>query len=215
MESKLSHWIQISSNLFSQSSDRIIWNLFLAAIPLMLSLYLFRLSAVRNLLWWIVLLIFITFLPNAPYILTDSIHIVELSQKDYPGWAIIFILIPQYIVFIIAGFEAYVISLIRLDNYLTNFVAPKYIVACNAIAHGLCVVGIYIGRFERFNSWDFVTKPMMLLTITVQDLFDSWKLLTMAIAFSLIWLLSEFIKLVNRRVWVRRKQEVSPKGFLS
>ncbi|MGF1589804.1 MAG: DUF1361 domain-containing protein [Pleurocapsa sp.] len=200
MKGQLIDSIQISLNLFNQSTARIFWNLFLAAIPLTLSFYLFRPSVIRNLLWWTTLLIFIAFLPNAPYILTDSIHILELSRRSYPHWAIILILIPQYILFITAGFEAYVIALIRLDHYLTNVAAQKYLLLVNAIAHGLCVVGIYLGRFERFNSWDFVTKPGQVISITLQDLLDSWKLLSMALAFCLIWLLSEFTKLVNYRL---------------
>lgn len=199
MTAQLINWMQISGNLFNQSTSRIIWNLFLAFIPLVLSFYLFRPSAVRNLWWWTLLLIFMAFLPNAPYILTDSIHIIELSQSDYPHWAIVFILIPQYILFICLGFEAYVISLVKLEQYLTNFIAPKYLTIVNAIAHSLCIVGVYLGRFERFNSWDFVTKPGTVLVTTLQDLFDGWKLLSMAIAFIAIWLLSELIKLVNQK----------------
>lgn len=200
MKGELIDWLQISLNLLNQSTARIVWNLFLAFIPLTLSFYLFRPSAIRNLFWWTILLIFIAFLPNAPYILTDSIHIIELSRENYPQWAIILILIPQYILFITTGFEAYVIALIRLDNYLTNLAAQKYLLLVNAIAHSLCVVGIFLGRFERFNSWDFVTQPGKLILITAQDLFNSWNLLSMAIAFCLIWLLSEFIKLVNYRI---------------
>ncbi len=199
MTTQLINWMQISGNLFNQSTSRIIWNLFLAFIPLVLSFYLFRLPAVRNLWWWALLLIFMAFLPNAPYILTDSIHIIELSQSGYPQWAIIFILIPQYILFICLGFEAYVISLVKLEQYLTNFIAPNYLTIVNAIAHGLCIVGVYLGRLERFNSWDFVTKPGTVLVTTLQDLFDGWKLLSMAIAFIAIWLLSELIKLVNQK----------------
>jgi len=189
--------IQISLNLLSQSNDRIIWNLFLAFIPLALSYYLFHPLARRNLFWWALLIIFMAFLPNAPYILTDSIHIIELSQKDYPLWAIIFILIPQYMVFITAGFGAYAMSLIKLDNYLINFINQKYLIVINAIAHLLCVVGIYLGRFERFNSWDLVTKPATVVLTTAQDLLDVGKLFSLAIAFISIWLLSELIKLVN------------------
>ncbi|MBW4537200.1 MAG: DUF1361 domain-containing protein [Pleurocapsa minor HA4230-MV1] len=199
MAAQLINWIQISSDLFNQSTPRIIWNLFLAFIPLLLSFYLFRPPAMRNILWWTLLLIFIAFLPNAPYILTDSIHIIELSQENYPNWAIILILIPQYILFICLGFEAYVISLVKLELYLTNFIAQKYLILVNAIAHSLCIVGVYIGRFERFNSWDFVTKPGIVLVTTFQDLFDGWKILSMAIAFLTIWLLSELIKLVNQK----------------
>jgi uncharacterized membrane protein len=197
---QLSDWIYISGHLFNQSTSRIIWNLFLAFIPFALSFYLFRLNALRNLWWWTSLLIFIAFLPNAPYILTDSIHIVELSQKDYPPWAIVLVLIPQYILFICLGFEAYIISLVKLEQYLTNFMAPKYLTMVNGIAHSLCIVGIYIGRFERFNSWDFATKPGTVLITTIQDLENGWKILSMAIAFFTLWLLSEFIKLVNEKL---------------
>lgn len=195
--SQVINWIDISLNLFNRSSDRIVWNLFLAIIPLSLSYYLFRPSAIRNLIWWGVLLIFIAFLPNAPYILTDSIHIIELSQQNYPLWSIILILIPQYILFIGAGFQAYVISLTRLNNYLLEFIAKKHLILINAIAHGLCVVGIYIGRFERLNSWDLVTKPAAVIQTTGQDLLNIGKISSMAIATLTIWLLAELIKLVN------------------
>ena len=195
----MTDWIQISFNLFNQSSDRIIWNLFLAFIPLVISYYLFRPLAKRNLAWWVLLTVFIAFLPNASYILTDSIHIIELSQKNYPLWAIIFILIPQYTLFIVVGFAAYVISLINLDRYLINKVSnnKKYLVITNAIAHLLCVIGIYLGRFERFNSWDLLTKPGKVIVTTAQDLLDLERIFSIAIAFCLIWLLSELIKLVN------------------
>lgn len=193
----MTDWMHISLNLFNQSSDRVFWNLFLAFIPLALSFYLFRPLAIRNLVWWILLIIFTAFLPNAPYILTDSIHIIELSQANYPLWAIILILIPQYMVFISIGFGAYVLSLIKLDNYLINFISAKSLIIINAIAHWLCVVGIYLGRFERFNSWDLITKPQEIILTLGQDLLDVWKLLSMAIAFLLIWLLTELIKLVN------------------
>ncbi|MGL5795362.1 MAG: DUF1361 domain-containing protein, partial [Waterburya sp.] len=66
MISQLIDWIEISWNLFNQSSDRITWNLFLAFIPLTLSFYLFHLSATRNFFWWVIIIIFLAFLPNAP-----------------------------------------------------------------------------------------------------------------------------------------------------
>jgi len=192
------NWLQISLNLFNQSTPRIVWNLFLAFIPLILSFYLFRIQIRRGFFWWILLLIFISFLPNAPYILTDSIHIIELSQ-DYPTWAVFLVLIPQYVLFILFGFEAYVVSLSRIEKYLGDFLTPSSQLMLNAIAHCLSVVGIYIGRFERFNSWDFVTRPVTVLLTTIRDLLDAEKLLSMAIAWLIIWLLSELVKRVNHR----------------
>ena len=200
MKSQLIDPIQISLNLLSQSNARIVWNLFLALIPFTLSFYLFRPLARRNLVWWAFLLLFIAFLPNAPYILTDSIHIIELSQGNYPWWSIVLILIPQYALFIVAGFEAYVISLIKLDHYLETQTTASYIKLSNIAIHGLCVVGIYIGRFERFNSWDFATKPGTVLLTTVRDVLNGWQLLSMAIAFLLIWAIFEITKLVNYKL---------------
>lgn len=199
MTGQLIDWIQLSLNLFSQSNAHIIWNLFLALIPLTLSFYLFRPSAPRNVAWWTIFIVFIVFLPNAPYILTDSIHILELSP-NYPLWSVILILLPQYILFIVAGFQAYVISLINLDNYLASQSIQQYQILVNIIIHGLCVVGIYIGRFERFNSWDFVTKPGEVFLTTGADLLDLGKFLSIAIAFFLIWLISELTKLINKRI---------------
>ncbi|MEL6437764.1 MAG: DUF1361 domain-containing protein [Cyanobacteria bacterium J06621_8] len=177
-----------------------VWNLFLAFIPLVLSLFLFRPIANYRVLWWIVLLIFIAFLPNAPYVLTDSIHLIELSQKDYSIGAIIFILIPQYTLFIFAGFEAYAVSITRLENYLQDFIAAKYLPLIKITIHSLCVIGIYIGRFERFNSWDFIAQPINLILTTAEDLLDGSKLLSMFFSLILLWLLTEFIKLVNHQI---------------
>lgn len=203
MAGRLFDWIQISLNLFDRSTVRIIWNLFLALIPLTLSFYLFRPSAIRNLTWWTILLVFIVFLPNAPYILTDSIHLIELSP-DYPIWAVILVLIPQYVLFIVAGFEAYVISLTKMDNYCAELLEKKYLILLRAIAHCLCVIGIYIGRFERFNSWDLITKTDTVILTTVRDLLDGGKLLSMAIAFIIIWLLTELVKSVNDKIGMKQ-----------
>ncbi|MEL6929800.1 MAG: DUF1361 domain-containing protein [Cyanobacteria bacterium J06600_6] len=192
-------WLQIAWNLFNQSTARILWNLFLAFIPLILSFYLFRPQIKRHLFWWILLLIFIAFLPNAPYILTDSIHIIELSQQDYPLWSLVLVLIPQYILFILLGFGAYAVSLIQLERYLASFLTPRYLTLVRAIAHTLSVVGIYIGRFERFNSWDFVTKPVLVILTTIKDLLEIDQFLSMAIAWLTIWLLSELVREVNKK----------------
>lgn len=199
MTGRLIDWIQLSLNLFSQSSARIIWNLFLALIPLTLSFYLFRPSALRNVGWWTIFIIFIIFLPNAPYILTDSIHILELSPH-YPLWSVVLVLLPQYILFIVAGFQAYVISLANLDNYLASQSIQQYQILVNIVIHSLCVVGIYIGRFERFNSWDFVTKPGEVFLTTGADLLDIGKFFSIAIAFLIVWLISELTKLLNSKI---------------
>jgi uncharacterized membrane protein len=63
-------------------SSWIPWNLFLAFIPLILSYWLFLVQNNKPfLLWWLTLIIFIAFLPNAPYLLTDIIHLVDAIRE--------------------------------------------------------------------------------------------------------------------------------------
>ena len=65
------------------------WNFFLAFVPFVLSLYLFRRETRRGWLWWPLLLVFIAFLPNAAYTLTDIIHFISevapINRSFPPG----------------------------------------------------------------------------------------------------------------------------------
>jgi uncharacterized membrane protein len=52
------------------------------------------------------------FLPNAPYVLTDILHLVDDIRQGYSIWTITLLLVPQYVLFMQLGFEAYVISVL-------------------------------------------------------------------------------------------------------
>ena len=208
MSSQLFNWIDTALEVLHQSNHRVIWNLLLAFIPLIFSFWLFRPSTSRSVIWWTIFLSFVAFLPNAPYVLTDTIHIPELIALHYPLSIILLVLIPQYILFVWLGFEAYVIALMRLDNYLISLGKEQYLQMVNAITHILCVVGIYLGRFERFNSWDLVTQPLIVANTTFHNLIGIWQILTMAVAFLLIWGLSWLIKLLNNEIIAKIEKRI-------
>ncbi len=181
---------------FNKYSGWILWNLFLAFIPLIISLWLFlRRSKKRSLFWWLGFIIFITFLPNAPYLLTDIIHLIEAIRAGYSIWITTLVFIPLHLLAIWLGWEAYVISLINQGYYLRKQGGRKFILASELITHALCSIGIYLGRFRRFNSWDFVTKPDILLTSTIDDLTTKKPLLVIAITFIVLtvtyWLMKQ------------------------
>ncbi|MGF1542762.1 MAG: DUF1361 domain-containing protein [Pleurocapsa sp.] len=199
----LFNWIALALEVLNQSNHRIIWNLSLALIPLIFSFWLFRPSTSRSVIWWTIFLIFVAFLPNAPYVLTDSIHLPELISRHYPLSIILLILIPQYILFIFIGFQAYVIALMRLDDYLISLHQERYLRLVNAIAHILCVVGIYLGRFERFNSWDLATQPLVVIQTTLHHLTGIWEILTMAIATCLLGGLFHLTEHLNQQIMAR------------
>ncbi|MBW4557520.1 MAG: DUF1361 domain-containing protein [Trichormus sp. ATA11-4-KO1] len=162
------------------------WNLFLAFIPLALSVWLFRTKRGRSWVWWLGFLVFFAFLPNAPYLLTDVIHFIDDMRRIQSVWMITLVLIPIYLLVILAGFEAYVISLINLGYYLHRIGKSQWILGVELITHALCAIGIYWGRFLRFNSWDFVTQPDALLTKGVEELLGKQPLVIIAITFVIL-----------------------------
>ncbi len=55
-----------------------VWNTMLALVPLALSFTLFSPGRrCRSMGWWFGFAVFVAALPNAPYVLTDVIHLVD------------------------------------------------------------------------------------------------------------------------------------------
>ncbi|OSO97356.1 hypothetical protein B7O87_00880 [Cylindrospermopsis raciborskii CENA303] len=173
------------------------WNLFLAFIPLLLSIWLFRGRQKSSLAWWPVFFVFYAFLPNAPYLLTDIIHLIDDIRNIPSIWVITLILIPIYLLVILAGFQAYVISLINLGHYLHRMRQSQWIVPVELITHILNAIGIYWGRFLRFNSWDLVTQPDIILTKGIEELLGKQPLVIIIISFIILWGLYSLMKQIT------------------
>jgi uncharacterized membrane protein len=193
---------------WNRHSGWMAWNLFLAFIPLALSVWLFRrTSQSRSILWWVGFLVFIAFLPNAPYLLTDIIHLIHAIRTNYSVWIITLVLIPQHLLAILAGFEAYIVSLINLGYYLHRQGARKFIIWAELMTHALSAVGIYLGRFKRFNSWDLVTQPDDLLETVIDDLTSKRPVLVIAITFVVLTVLYWLMKQVTLGLMLKMRSK--------
>jgi LPXTG-motif cell wall-anchored protein len=150
----------------------LVWLGAIALIALGLSLFLFkRKQNLRSAGWWLGLVVFIAFLPNAPYLLTDIIHLVRATSSGLISpWVIVSVVIPIHVAAILLGMEAYVLSLMNQGYYLKHHGAKQYIFLGELIVHALCAIGVYLGRFIRFNSWDLVTDPGNVLLTTFDTL---------------------------------------------
>jgi uncharacterized membrane protein len=165
--------------------EYLIWNLFLAWVPFLLALVIYDgrrrgMGAVGlttlGALW-------LLFFPNAPYIVTDFIHLERdpLSPLWFDGMTI-------------ASFATVGLLLGLASLYLVQSVVRQalgtwvaWAVAGGALALGS--VGIYVGRFLRLNSWDFVTSPRYLLWLVSRRLSDPLgnpKLLAIVLASTLL-----------------------------
>ncbi|MDL2324448.1 DUF1361 domain-containing protein [Ruminococcaceae bacterium OttesenSCG-928-A16] len=146
----------------------LLWNVFLAATPLFFALLLTRRAAKGRrgplgVVWWGLWLVLY---PNSPYMLTDFIHVKNYTYE--PGFDLTPDVISWFgLVHIIAavalGCAFGYLSLYLLHNIvrgrLGQLVGWLFVGAASALS-GL---GIYIGRFMRFNTWDIASRPMALL----------------------------------------------------
>jgi uncharacterized membrane protein len=133
-----------------------VWNLFLAGIPLVLSL---ALPKIRRLLFAVPLLtIWLLFFPNAPYVLTDLMHLSERAG-NVPKWLDLLMLLSFSLVSLGFGFQ----SLQIVQNWFAQRISliTGWCVALGTLA--LSGFGIYLGRFLRWNSWDILHRPHTLL----------------------------------------------------
>lgn len=127
-----------------------VWNLVLAIIPLLLSNRLLKQQKL-GISSTIIILLWLFFYPNAPYIITDFFHYVE--RPPVPYWFDLLICISAVWNGLIIG----LISLIQVEQFLSKHLKPKLVKTIVLSSFILCGYGIYIGRFLRFNSWNIIT----------------------------------------------------------
>jgi uncharacterized membrane protein len=145
------------------------WNLLLAWLP-----YLFSLWAVwleqrhpgQWLRWLAPAGLWLAFFPNAPYILTDFFH---LEARPYlPLWFDIGLLAA----FAWTGFFLGIVSLRLMHILVERYVGVIFGWLFALIALGLSGLGLYLGRFSRWNSWDLLTQPDEILKEVILRLTD-------------------------------------------
>ena len=154
----------------------------------------------RSISWWLGLLLFIGFLPNAPYILTDIIHFYDAIRAIDSVWTITLVILPIYLIFISIGWFAYVFSLLNVAKYLQKINLDRYISIAELSLHLLCAIGIYIGRFLRFNSWSLLASPRDFLKTLPEELIGKFPIVVMLLTFLIITGLYSIAKFTIERL---------------
>ncbi|HUC88698.1 MAG TPA: DUF1361 domain-containing protein [Candidatus Paceibacterota bacterium] len=135
----------------------LLWNIVLAILPFIISsMLLLRAQKGKfNIAFFIIGgILWLLLIPNAPYIVTDLIHIHEQSRM--PILYDSFLLFSSALVGLILGMY----SLSQIDQII-RMKFKKF--ASSAIIAGIILFtsfGVYLGRFLRFNSWDIFNNPM-------------------------------------------------------
>jgi uncharacterized membrane protein len=160
-----------TTTLLGGDGPWMVWNLLLAMVPAVFAIVLFRPGTRREPLWWGGVAVFVLFLPNAPYVLTDALHLFEQIRITDSDLQVLGIVLPVYGTFFAIGFGCYVLALRRVRDYVRHERArhaadPERSATIDgtwllvaASLHALCALGIFLGRVLRLNSWNVVTHP--------------------------------------------------------
>ena len=138
-------------------------NLLLAAVPFVLAVWLFAPQRAKTWGWWIGVGAFVAFLPNAPYVLTDVIHLGTGQARRATSDLQMLGLLVQYGLLLAIGLAFYGGCLAVLRRRLLADGLARWRWPAEIGLHAVCSVGIFLGRFFRLNSWDLVVRPSSVL----------------------------------------------------
>jgi uncharacterized membrane protein len=136
----------------------LIWNLLLAWIPFGLAILIYdrHRAGTRPLRLLPLAALWLLFLPNAPYIVTDFKHLIP--SPVVPLWVDIVVIAAPAWTGMLLGF----LSLYLVQAVVRSLAGARVAWAAAVLVLGLASFGIYLGRVLRWNSWDVFANPHVL-----------------------------------------------------
>ncbi|MFC4384085.1 DUF1361 domain-containing protein [Chryseobacterium bernardetii] len=129
------------------------WNLFLAWVPLLLSTLILTFHIKSKISITLIIIVWILFFPNSPYILTDLFHLKV--RNTIPIWYDLIVILSYAWTGLICGF----LSLIDIEKLLSDYNNERTINGIVVLFLFMSSFGVYLGRFLRWNSWDILNNP--------------------------------------------------------
>ena len=163
------------------------WNLVLAALPALLAPFVFRHRGPRSAGWWAGLVAVLLFLPNAPYVVTDLVHLRGDVVQAGSDLDVIAGVLPAYGLFIAAGLACYAFVISEGRRFLEDNGLAAWRPLAELGLHAVCAVGVVLGRVARLNSWEPVTEPVGTLERVALTLTWRWAPVAIVATFLVIW----------------------------
>ncbi len=151
------------------------WNLILAWVPLLLAYWL-KFNLVKKSVYYQAggFLLWLFFLPNAPYLITDFIHLTAWYRV--PLWYDIILFTSFAWNGLILGF----VSIFLTEEFLKKTTTLKKANFLINFSLFLSCFGIYFGRYMRHNSWDILSQPILVAGDLANVILEKNSLLNMA-----------------------------------
>lgn len=134
----------------------LVWNLFLAWIPFGIAYATYATSIHRRWLYLIVpasAILWLLFFPNAPYVLTDLQHL-STAGVDVAVWYDVMMLVW----FSFTGLFLGMVSLFLMQEIVRREFGRWFGWGFVLAVAGLTSIGVYMGRFLRWNLWDILAN---------------------------------------------------------
>jgi uncharacterized membrane protein len=170
----------------------LVWNLCLAIIPFAITTGLMSSKKTNKLVLFFFFGIWFLFLPNAPYIVTDLMHLTRTDQNFL--WLDILMIVS----FAFNGLILFFLSLSDMEKLLKPYLKPRVLTLLMLAIFGLNAFGVYLGRFLRYNSWEIINNPLALFSdifeIIVKPNVEAWVFILTFGSFLAIsyWMLKAF-----------------------
>jgi uncharacterized membrane protein len=138
----------------------LMWNLVLAWVPYGLSFLAATFHRLFPKQWWLIPLTalpWLAFFPNAPYMVTDFYHLAQ--RPPVPFWYDIGLIT----IFSFAGLFLAIASLRTMHQLVEASLGKLTGWSFALFVLSLGGLGVYLGRFGRYNSWDLLIQPKAVL----------------------------------------------------
>jgi uncharacterized membrane protein len=151
----------------SDDLDFLLWNLALAWVPLVAALALDDVRSTPLGLQLPLLALWLVFFPNAPYVVTDLIHIdpSDHTAIGLLGDAALVAVAP-------AGLALGFSSLMLVERSVRERFGGRLALTVSVLSLAIASLGIYLGRVVRLNSWDLLTRPRVVGSVLHQLVLD-------------------------------------------
>lgn len=150
----------------------IIWNLMLLAVPYYLLIILERKYSSGKIKDWrgrisgfAIFFAWLFFLPNTAYIITDLRHASSACAlySDYRVCPQTAWLIPFFFTYASIGWVSFVYFTRRMKDLVVKIHGEKIGEIFILLVIPLTSLGVLLGLLNRFNSWEVLTSPMLII----------------------------------------------------
>jgi uncharacterized membrane protein len=143
--------------------DYLLWNIALAWVPFVAALALDDVRSTPLSLQLPLLALWLAFFPNAPYLVTDLIHI-DPADRTFTSVLGDVALVSVAPVGLALGFS----SLMLVERVVRGRFGGRTALVVAVLSLAAASLGIYLGRVVRLNSWDLLTRPRVVGSVLHQ-----------------------------------------------